>query len=118
MKLRIKRNSLRYRLTKSDVASLETDGFVRDQVTFIDDELVYVLQSTADEQISADFKNNIITMYIPKIMITQFANTDKVGFANNDGELQLLIEKDFTCLDNVEEDQSDNYPNPMVEKNI
>ncbi|WP_426672183.1 DUF7009 family protein [Mucilaginibacter sp. McL0603] len=22
--------------------------------------------------------------------------------------------KDFTCLDNVDEDQSDNYPNPLA----
>jgi hypothetical protein len=27
-------------------------------------------------------------------------------------ELFLLIEKDFVCLDNTFEDQSDNYPNP------
>jgi hypothetical protein len=26
--------------------------------------------------------------------------------------LTLLIEKDFACLDHVDEDQSDNYPNP------
>jgi hypothetical protein len=49
-------------------------------------------------------------------MIGRLANTDKVGFENNDGEVQLLIEKDFTCLDNVADDQSDNYPNPMAEK--
>jgi len=25
-----------------------------------------------------------------------------------------LVEKDFKCLDNVAEDQSDNYPNPLA----
>jgi hypothetical protein len=27
----------------------------------------------------------------------------------------LLVEKDFVCLDNTIEDQSDNYPNPLAE---
>ena len=42
--------------------------------------------------------------------------TDKVGFEGKQGDLVLLVEKDFTCLDNAEEDQSDNYPNPLAEK--
>jgi hypothetical protein len=37
-----------------------------------------------------------------------------VGFDDKNGPVQLLVEKDFTCLDNVEEDQSDNYPNPLA----
>jgi hypothetical protein len=32
--------------------------------------------------------------------------------------LYLLVEKDYTCLDNVEEDQSDNYPNPLLKKSV
>jgi len=31
----------------------------------------------------------------------------KIGFEDKTDRLQLLVEKDFTCLDNVEEDQSD-----------
>ena len=30
-------------------------------------------------------------------------------------KLYILIEKDFKCLDNTIEDQSDNYPNPLAE---
>jgi hypothetical protein len=51
-------------------------------------------------------------------MINALADTDKVGFENTDGELHLLVEKDFTCLDNVAEDQSDNFPNPLAEKTL
>jgi len=49
-------------------------------------------------------------------MIDELATTDRTGFENNAGGLQLLVEKDFTCLDNVAEDQSDNYSNPLNEK--
>jgi predicted nucleotidyltransferase len=116
MKLRIKSNSLRYRLTQTDVSTLAKSGYLKETVNFGDDELVYVLQSIADNEISADFKNNIVTMYIPKTMVDELVNTNRVGFENTKGKLQLLIEKDFTCLDNVEEDQSDNYPNPLAQK--
>ena len=50
------------------------------------------------------------------MMIEELNNSDKTGFESNQGDLHLLIEKDFTCLDNIEEDQSDNYPNPLAEK--
>jgi hypothetical protein len=116
MKLRIKNNGIRYRLTKTDVANLAKYGVVKEKVNFGDTELVYVLQDTVGTELSADFKNNIMTMYIPKIMITRLADTDQVGFENAHGEVQLLIEKDFTCLDEVDEDQSDNYPNPLAQK--
>ena len=116
MKLRIKNNGIRYRLTKTDVANLDQFGFVKEKVNFGDTELVYVLQATVDNEISANFKDNIMTMYIPKIMIGKLANTDEVGFEGRYGELQMLIEKDFTCLDEVAEDQSDNYPNPLAQK--
>lgn len=116
MKLRIKSNSLRYRLTQTDVANLLNNGYLKEAVNFGDDELVYVLQSIMSQELSADFKNNIITIYIPEAMVHELANTDKVGVENKDAKLHLLIEKDFTCLDNVDEDQSDNYPNPLAKK--
>lgn len=116
MKLRINGNSLRYRLTQTDMANLHKEGCLKDKVNFGDDELVYVLQSTSDDELSADFKNNIMSAYIPKIMIDELVNTNRVGFENNNGELKILIEKDFTCLDDVAEDQADNYPNPGAQK--
>ena len=114
MKLRIKSNSLRYRLTQTDVANLFKDGYLKEKISFGDDELVYVLQKASDKELSSDFKTNIITIYMPAGMIEELANTDRVGFERNNGQPHLLIEKDFTCIENVDEDQSDNYPNPLA----
>jgi len=116
MKLRIKSSAIRYRLTKTDVEILSKEGVIKEKVNFGDDELVYVLQTTMKDQLSADFKNNIITVYMPEAMLKELADTDKVGFESSDSALHILIEKDFTCLDNVDEDQSDNYPNPLALK--
>ena len=51
-------------------------------------------------------------------MINELENTDRVGFEETVSGLHLLVEKDFTCLDSIEEDQSDNYPNPLAAKII
>jgi hypothetical protein len=116
MKIRIKNNGLRYRLTRSEVEAFVRDGIFTERVQIGDDVLTYILQRTAEAELSASFKNNIITMLVPEKMANEWTSTDQVGFGNKTGDLQLLVEKDFTCLDNVEEDQSDNYPNPLAAK--
>jgi len=51
---------------------------------------------------------------MPAAMVHEWVETEKVGFEYTDSHLYLLVEKDFQCLDNVAEDQSDNYPNPLM----
>ncbi|MCO5947791.1 DUF7009 family protein [Mucilaginibacter flavidus] len=116
MKLRIKSNSIRYRLTQSDVAALVKNRQLEDSVDFGVNKLLYTLQIVDDYQLSATFNNNTITLFIPAGMLTELVETDKVGFENIRHLPHLLVEKDFTCLDNVAEDQSDNYPNPSATK--
>jgi predicted nucleotidyltransferase len=114
MKIRIKGNALRYRLTKSDISALADNGYLQEQTDFVGQSLIYALKITDDDTLSAEFFNNTITFFIPKQMVAEMINTEKIGFEDKSSPLQLLIEKDFTCLDNVEEDQSDNYPNPLA----
>ena len=116
MKIRIKNNGLRYRLTHSEVEAFARDGVFKEKIQIGDDALTYILQRTAEEELSASFKNNIITMLVPEKMADEWTGTDKVGFEHKTNDLHLLVEKDFTCLDNVDEDQSDNYPNPLAAK--
>jgi len=116
MKIRIKGNSLRYRLTKSDMYRLSHEGYLEDRTNFGKRELVYVIQKTSKNELSAFFDDNVICLQIPGSMIEELEKTDRVGFEDKQGDLLLLVEKDFTCLENVDEDQSDNYPNPLAEK--
>ena len=44
MKIRIKSNSLRYRLTRSDVAKLTSEHYLEDKVNFGNRALVYALK--------------------------------------------------------------------------
>ena len=44
MKIRIKGNSLRYRLTKTDVERFSSDGYLQEQTVFGNGMLTYALQ--------------------------------------------------------------------------
>ena len=114
MKIRIKGNSLRYRLTRTDVETFAKEGNLAEQTAFGSDVLTYVLLRSAGERLTATFKDNQITVLMPAGMADEWAHTERIGFENVDSGLHLLIEKDFKCLDNVAEDQSDNYPNPLA----
>ena len=114
MKIRIKGNSLRFRLTRSDISKLNGSGFLEERTSFPGQDLVYAIKRTENQFLSSEFTDHQIILHMPVSMITTLAETEQVGFADNSGIISLLVEKDFTCLDNVDEDQSDNFPNPVA----
>jgi hypothetical protein len=120
MKIRIKGNSLRFRLTRPEVERFAESGVVEDGVNFGSVVLRYALCSTKSAEMSSTFADNCITVYLPERLVADWMQTDEVGFEHRmslDGvqdSLYLLVEKDYTCLDKVEEDQSDHYPNPLL----
>jgi hypothetical protein len=114
MKIRIKGNSLRYRLTKGDIEQFSKKNYIEEAISFAEHTLIYALQRYTGNKLSATFNDNKITLLMPEIMAKQWTSTDIVGFEYRDEALFLLVEKDFKCLDNVAEDQSDNYPNPLA----
>lgn len=121
MKIRIKANSVRLRLTRSDVDRFGKEGCLEERTEFGTSELVYAIQTTGNTDITADFKNGKITVFVPQALASQWTATEKVGFDSrmplgNGKELYILIEKDFKCLDETIEDQSDNYENPLAVK--
>jgi hypothetical protein len=118
MKLRIKSDSLRYRLTRSDVDTLAKEGYLEDQIDFAGNPLIYSLQLTEGQEITASYIDNKITISLSHQMVDELLHTEKVGFENRDGKLHLLVEKDFICLDEVTEDQTDNYPNPLAKQKL
>lgn len=114
MKIRIKGNSLRYRLTRSEVEKFKKEGFIEETVGFANQHLIYAIKQDEVKNLTASFADNKITLYMPLAMANEWTSTDIVGFEHNEGNFYLLVEKDFVCLDNVSEDQSDNYPNPLM----
>jgi hypothetical protein len=118
MKIRILASSLRYRLSKSEVKKLCTEHYIESVTEFNSTTLVYAIQVQENiADLSADFKDNKITLLFPKTEAATWYESDKITYQNivllnNGNTLKLLLEKDFVCLDHSSEDQSDNYENP------
>ena len=120
MKIRIKGNSVRFRLTKTEVENFAKDGVFTSETHLLGGVFKYRLQRSEDyTHLAAEWNqaDNEIIFFIPKSIAQEWTETNEVGFQHiqilPDGtELFLLLEKDFVCLDNTFEDQSDNYPNP------
>ncbi len=122
MKIRIKGNALRFRLTRSEVEKFTHTGRITDQVNFGLSSLQYALVATGNHQLSAAFENNCISIFLPAALSAGWHLSDRIGFEAvvdlpaTGEQLFLLVEKDFTCMEKVNEDQSDNYPNPLVKE--
>lgn len=113
MKLRVQGNSLRLRLTRSEVARLVEHGTVEEAASFSSGgSLSYRVQSHADTKpVQADFTSGAITVRIPTETVRAWAAGDEVGLYAQDGALRIAIEKDFRCLTRAEE-ELDAYPHP------
>ncbi|WP_349351628.1 hypothetical protein [Flagellimonas sp. MMG031] len=125
MKIRIKGNSIRYRLTKTEVETFCKTGVFKESTEFGTSTFTYVLRAkkTKVDLLEATYIQDTITLYLDDRELSTWAKSDRVGYSSTSvlpsgKQLSLLLEKDFACLDNTTEDQSDNYPNPKNDSNI
>ena len=114
MKLRIRDNTLRIRLTKSEVNALSENGRLMSKTEFVGQDFVYGIEAREQSELTVTYENGTIWVGMPSSFIQEWVNTDRVTFEGKDQRIELLLEKDFVCLDRPEEDQSDNYPNPNL----
>ncbi len=119
MKIRVKGNSIRLRLTKTDVQNLRQTGIVTESTVISPGNiLTYNLQKNTEAQkMHCTFNGGNITVHLPHDKLCILIYTDEIGvqeYAENgqEGGLFLLVEKDLKCLDATSEDQSDMYDNP------
>ena len=120
MKLRILDNSIRLRLTRTEVDTVNSEGLVRGRVQFAgSNPFYYVLESSpATVKPEAHISNNVLTVRIPEMDMRQWAESENVSIASEQllddgGQLKILVEKDFACLAPREgEDESDMFPHP------
>lgn len=121
MKLRIKGDSLRLRLTQGEMRELAERGEVADRISFPGGAaLGYRLRSTENaKDISASYDDNLIDILIPRALAERWCGTDLVTLSAHQptagGELRLVLEKDWACLAPREgEDESDHFPHPQA----
>jgi hypothetical protein len=117
MKLRIKGNSVRIRLSVSEVRTLSSGAALTESTAFGDTQLVYAVKPVEGGSMKATFENSTISVLVPASYLLDWPSNSVVGFEetigfDNGTSLHVLIEKDFKCLDASQEDQADFYENP------
>lgn len=124
MKLRIKDNSIRLRLSQSEVASIREQGLLRAHVSFSGGaRFEYALESSpAVVAPVAEYSDNVLLVKLPESTVLQWADSDQIAITSNqmvgnDDELLLLVEKDFACLTPRDgENESDMFPHPEADE--
>jgi hypothetical protein len=115
MKLRIRDNSVRLRLTQSEVTQFAEKGLVESKTDFGNGQVFsYALRSDISIQnLQAEFADGGIKIAIPKNAADHWTKTEEVGINGTDNKIKVLIEKDFACLTmRANEDESDAFPHP------
>lgn len=123
MKLRIKGNSIRLRLLRSEVEMFSSAGQISETIEFGRSAFLrYTLVVSPEaDRVAAHFRGNEIAIIVPETIARDWTSSNEVGFdaeqALADGDsLTILVEKDFACVDRPDDpDRTDAYENPNAE---
>jgi hypothetical protein len=124
MKLRIKGDSFRLRVSPTEMTRLLQSGRVAETIRFgpqPDEKLTYALLTDVDQTPSCSamtirYRPQEVSVLVPAEQARAWARGSQVGLyaeVNTGGaQLELAVEKDFACLDKNDEENQDTFPNP------
>ena len=122
MKLRLRENSIRLRLLQSEISKLAEFGEVTEKITFgLSQSLNYSVKVSAQNlEILAEFRESEISIFLPLEIAKNWIETNLVGLQKEQKiderlSLQIIVEKDFVCLDRpMDADNLDAFPHPKM----
>ena len=111
MKLRIRRNSIRLRLTISEVEWVAAGEAVSATLETAPMKFTYELKAGQVDNVTVSFNEDRLAVSIPFEDAKDLARTERVGIRSSGGPATLVvIEKDFGCAKpRPGEDQGDLY---------
>jgi hypothetical protein len=121
MKLRIRGDTIRLRLKRSEVDQIAAGTSIVEETHFPDSVLTFRLDVSESIAISASFDNGCLAVNVPKSKALDWSDTDDVSLYAEQrllgtGSLSILIEKDFKCLEPGHhrdcDDDEDTFPHP------
>jgi Family of unknown function (DUF7009) len=124
MKLRIKGNSLRLRVSRSELARFQAGDRIEETIRFAetpDAKLTYALESAAAPSLPVRVRYGFhdVTVILSEDQVRTWVAESEVGvYSNLDigsaGSLDVIVEKDFACLDRSDEENQDTFANPLA----
>jgi hypothetical protein len=121
MKLRIKGNSLRLRVSRSELARLLEGDRIEETIHFTaapEAKLTYALDlAMQSAPVRVEHGPQAVTVILAKDRARIWGSEGEVGVYTelDNGEaglLEVIVEKDFACLDRSDEDNIDTFANP------
>jgi hypothetical protein len=123
VKLRIQSNSLRLRISKSELARFVETGHLQETVYFGPEqgaELTYILARDGNRPgLDVEASGGRVKVVVSAEVARTWADSEQVGI-NDDvdlgarGKLSILVEKDFACIERSAEENTDTFPNPLA----
>jgi hypothetical protein len=122
VKLRIKGNSLRLRVARSELARLSAGERVEETIRFAPEP-----EATLRYTLAADPASNGVKVHYSSGEIAITVSVDQMHSWNDESQvgiyatlplreaetLEISIEKDFACLDGSDQDNRDTFANPL-----
>jgi hypothetical protein len=119
MKLRIKGDSLRLRVTPAEMARLLEAGRIEETIHFgrgDDERLTYALEHADVEAMTVRYAPARLAVILPTESARAWATGEEVGMYGRvalvAGRLEIAVEKDWACLDKSDAANEETFPNP------
>lgn len=102
MKLRIRANTIRLRLSQSEIKTLELGDSVEASL-FFEPKFAYQVKVGEIDKIEATYKDNSLLISLPKKEVSNWTASEQIGIRGiqtleNGEEIKVLVEKDFRCI--------------------
>ena len=123
MKLRIKGNSLRLRVSRSELARFLSGGRIEETIHFAaapEARLTYALESALQgSAVTVRYRPQEVTVILSEDQARIWSKENEVGVYTSVDigaaeSLEVIVEKDFACLDRSDEDNVDTFENPHI----
>jgi hypothetical protein len=121
MKLRIHGNSIRFRITHSEMVAMVAGARLEDSVQFGPAPsaiLTYAVETSSQcSEVRASYSKGVIRVTIPVNLARTLESPDQVGIEHvqpiaKGAVLKIVLEKDFHCFHpRSGENETDNFPN-------
>ncbi len=123
MKLRLAANSVRLRILRPELATLEAGGHLAESVRLAPGPsgsisyALFVAEADGGKGVQVYCECGEVRVVISRPVFVQWCRPDEVGIyvglhVGEDESLRIMIEKDFACLDSSEADNRDTFEHP------
>lgn len=118
MKIRFRKNTIRFRLDQVDIENLNKKGSCEDQISIPPNNILFAIHISEDSNLKIIFDPYCLKLEVPSAIIAPMLEGNQVGFecqipGTGDSILNILVERDFKCLIPRGEEDAHSFDNPM-----